>query len=560
MGRSLLRENEIALKSGDAKDMAKMHVAFGRNTPQKTRSFGTQGRVYPEDNYVVPRTAEIADFITRVKEGRYIVLFAPRQTGKTTFFQLALEELAAKEPTYFPIQLNFEVYEDFTPSDFYGELAEDIHQKIVAVFQTRGMVLPEALTHFLENTQFTNQLSMRRFFRQLTGFLKDQRVVLIIDEFDAIPRGAVKGFLRVLRDIYLSGKTRCPHSVGIIGVKSIAQLDYDRSISPFNIQDEFHLPNFTLEQVHDLLAQYTDEVGQAFAPEVIKSLHKQTAGQPFLVNRFAQILTEEMDIPKNETLTMAHFAAAHTQLLEETNANITHLLTNIRRNPRFESILMGIASYESGVRFNPDDQIIDELTTYGVIAQGTDGMCEILNPIYQQRILQAFKPLVNGLEQDYFPEDTRPGLIDYLTPTEQIKMDLLLDNFRDFITRAGFRILQVPDTPKEFVGQYLLYAYLDQFVQLVHGNIYLEGQTGRGKMDITIFHNARKYIIETKIWEGTRYYQAGKKQLAAYLQLEGAVEGYYVVFDHRQNPEPRAETETVDGVKMRSYVIPVMQI
>ena len=138
-------------------------------------------------------------------------------------------------------------------------------------------------------------------------------------------------------------------------------------------------------------------------------------------------------------------------------------------------------------------------------------------------------------------------------------MALLLDNFRDFIARAGFRILQVPYTPKEFVGQYLLYAYLDQFVQLVHGNIYLEGQTGRGKMDIAIFHQARKYIVETKIWEGPRYYEAGKRQLAAYIQLEGAVEGYYVVFDHRQNPEPRIETETVNSVKIRSYVIPVMQ-
>lgn len=58
---------------------------------------------------------------------------------------------------------------------------------------------------------------------------------------------------------------------------------------------------------------------------------------------------------------------------------------------------------------------------------------------------------------------------------------------------------------------------------------------------------------------GARSYQAGKKQLAAYIQLEDAVEGYYVVFDHRQNPEPRVETETMDGVKIRSYVIPVMQ-
>ena len=40
---------------------------------KKTRRFGTQGRVYPEDHYVVPRTAEVADFINRVTEGRYIV-------------------------------------------------------------------------------------------------------------------------------------------------------------------------------------------------------------------------------------------------------------------------------------------------------------------------------------------------------------------------------------------------------------------------------------------------------------------------------------------------------
>lgn len=38
-----------------------------------------------------------------------------------------------------------------------------------------------------------------------------------------------------------------------------------------------------------------------------------------------------------------------------------------------------------------------------------------------------------------------------------------------------------------------------------------------------------------------------------------AVEGYYVVSDHHQHPEPRAETERVEGVPIRSYVIPVMQ-
>ena len=124
---------------------------------------------------------------------------------------------------------------------------------------------------------------------------------------------------------------------------------------------------------------------------------------------------------------------------------------------------------------------------------------------------------------------------------------------------AGFRILQVPETPQEFIGQHLLFAYLDQFVTSVNGAMYMEVPTGRGRMDLIILHNQRKYVVETKIWRSEKGYAAGKQQLAAYLSTEGVTEGYYVVFDHREAPEPRTETETIDGLTIRSYVIPVVQ-
>ena len=535
------------------------------------RTFGTQGPVDPNRNYIVNRSEKIEDFIHRVKEGRYIVIFAPRQTGKTTFFQRALDILSREEKNDFPIQLNFEVYGDCTASVFYNGLYEDILEAIENTFQQRGQSPPEILTQFLRNAEITDHLSMQRFFRRFGNLLNaefgEQRVILIIDEFDGIPSEAVRGFLHALRRIYLTTTpAKCPHSVSIIGVKSIHQLNYDRSISPFNIQDELNLPNFTSEEVHDLLRQYTDEVGQAFAPEVIDTLYSQTAGQPFLVNRFAQILTTELDIPKTETIGMAHFATAHTRLLDERNANIDHLLSNIRRNAHFETVLMQIVSYENSVRFNPDNDIIDELATYGVIKRGDDRRCEIVNPIYLYRILQAFKPVVNGLERDYFPQGASES--EYLTPAGHIRMERLLDNFSDFVARAGFRILQVPDTPQEFIGQHLLFAYLDQFVESVAGAMYMEVPTGRGRIDLLILHNGRKYIVETKIWGSDRHYQAGKKQLAAYMKLETVGEGYYVVFDHREIPESgsppvpgnrRMETETITGVKIRSYVIPVVQ-
>ena len=252
---------------------------------------------------------------------------------------------------------------------------------------------------------------------------------------------------------------------------------------------------------------------------------------------------------------MAHFTTAHALLLQERNTNIDHLTTNVQRDPRFEQLLMRIMERDEGVPFNPRNDIIDELTTYGVIKKGADDMCEILNPIYLYCILQVFKPLVNGLEEEYFPEND-----DYLTPTGQIKLARLLDNFRDFIARAGFRILQVPDTPQESVGRHLLLAYIDEFVRRIGGVMYIEAQTGRGRMDIILIHNNQKYIIETKIWRGDNRYQAGKQQLAAYLKSEGATEGYYVIFDHRKEAKPFVETETLaENLTIRSYIIPVIQ-
>ena len=522
------------------------------------RRFGTQGPVNPEQHYVVPRTEELTEFIKRVKEGRYIVIFAPRQTGKTTFFYTAMDILVTEEPNYLPIHLDFEAYKNLTSADFYSNLTEDIREEIENLYHKRGEVPSEALRDFLENTTLTDNVSMLRGFRALARVLANQRIVVFIDEFDGIPAAVVSDFLYALRRIYISRTTpRCPHSLSIVGVKSIAQLNYDRSVSPFNIHDDFALPNFTLALVQELLGQYTAEVEQDFAPEVIEAIHKQTGGQPFLVNRFAQILTEELDIPKTEMITLTHFSEAHIKLSDERNTNIEHLLTNIRKDRRFETILMQIVSYENSVPFNPDNDMINELATYGVITKGTDRKCEIVNPIYLYRIVQAFKPLVNGLERDYFPEDTDG--FQYLTDTGQIQMERLMDNFRDFIARAGFRILQVPETPQEFIGQHLLFAYLDQFVTSVNAAMYMEVPTGRGRMDLIILYNQRKYVVETKIWRSERSYTQGKQQLAAYLAVEGITEGYYVVFDHREAPEPRAETETIDGLTIRSYVVPVVQ-
>ncbi len=95
------------------------------------KSFGTFGPVFPDKNYVVSRRNDLRDFINRVKQGRYIVLFAPRQTGKTTFFKNAITTLNAHETEYLPIQLNFEKFVESNANRFYDILGKDICREII---------------------------------------------------------------------------------------------------------------------------------------------------------------------------------------------------------------------------------------------------------------------------------------------------------------------------------------------------------------------------------------------------------------------------------------------
>ncbi len=164
----------------------------------KKRFFETRGPVDPNRNYVVPRTDEITDLVHRINDGRYIVISAPRQTGKTTFFRWALNSLDA---TYLPVQLNFEIYQDVSPEKFYHYFKKDI-QKEIKASQWQNDVC-----HFVENSDITSHVEMMEFFEQLGSFLKNQRLVIIIDEFDGIPTSVVGQFLHTLRRIYLSKTT-----------------------------------------------------------------------------------------------------------------------------------------------------------------------------------------------------------------------------------------------------------------------------------------------------------------------------------------------------------------
>jgi len=115
------------------------------------REFNTSGPCNPSLHYTVMREALIATGQEKVRKGRYFTLFAPRQSGKSTYFQLLLATLKAEN--FIPIWISFENLKTAPREFFYQELNNQLHQEL-AEHQIK-----------LEKT-ITNQVELVRFFDQ----------------------------------------------------------------------------------------------------------------------------------------------------------------------------------------------------------------------------------------------------------------------------------------------------------------------------------------------------------------------------------------------------------
>jgi len=100
------------------------------------RIFEDTGYVDPENSYhvhienVVNRHNQ--DLKTMVDHGRYFSIFAPRQSGKTTFFMTFAKELE-KDPKYIFILMSFENYVNYSLQKFYNTVFSKLINEQVSV-------------------------------------------------------------------------------------------------------------------------------------------------------------------------------------------------------------------------------------------------------------------------------------------------------------------------------------------------------------------------------------------------------------------------------------------
>jgi hypothetical protein len=489
------------------------------------RMFEDAGLVDPRSAFHVDLESVVntknQDLKTMVDRGRYFSIFAPRQSGKTTFLEGFCLDLE-KDSIYVPIILSFQRYKNLDIPAFYQQIQKELYNQLASRLTSVDCPCRDAARSYLDSHQLTNHISLGELFEELNQLLELKKIVIFIDEFDGIPENELENFLTTLRELYQKYKKRkdkALYSVGLVGIRNITKLIVG-GVSPFNIADQVKLPPFSLKNVRDLYAQYSEETNQPFTDEAIKTVYTETAGQPWLVNRLGTILTVEIKPETTEPINQGDVAEAVEILLYEDNSHFDNITEKAKQNKEtFIDVVF------NGVEYIPGDEEQALLLTHGLIkSEGKD--IRVCNPIYKKRFTKTFfreaRATVDIANKGYF---TAGGFLN---------MEAIISDFEEYIMQIGVNAFYAGKKPYEKTGQFLLTAWLYQFVEGGKGELRFETPTGLGRMDILLTYGDRKYIVETKINRSNikKTLERAIDQLCEkYLLTEQSDEGCIVVYD-----------------------------
>jgi hypothetical protein len=495
------------------------------NYRKPKRIFEDSGTVDPRMSYHVELKNVVntrkQDIKTMVDLGRYFSIFAPRQSGKTTFFEGFCRKLE-KDPAYAAILLSFQRYKNLDIQRFYQLVQRDFYSQLTDRLEAVNCPKLDAIRGYLNTHNLTDHISFSELFEELNRKIEFKKIVILIDEFDGIPINELENFLTTLRDLYQKYKKRTSkalYSVGLVGIRNITKLIVG-GVSPFNIADQVKLPPFTLKNVQDLYNQYTEETNQPFTEDAVKKVFNKTAGQPWLVNRLGTILTVDIKPETTDPITAEDVEKGIMHLLKERNSHFDNLFEKAKL---YKETFVQITF--NGVDYSPDNEDQSWLEQYGLIKE-KNNKAVVANAIYKRRFLKAF------FQESGAIADT--SLKAYFTSDGFLNMKAVLSDFEEYIMQIGVNAFYASQKPYEKTGQFLLTAWLYQFVEQGKGELSFEVSTGLGRIDILLTYQGRKYIVETKINRSSfeRTAQKAIDQLCGkYLLTERANEGYVVIFD-----------------------------
>ena len=499
------------------------------------RRFSSYGPVDTDLHFHAPRTA-LVDRVLAALTGRggpengggYLTVWAPRQRGKSWIVGQAVRRLR-DDPRYQGL-------------DIVATSVEHLKTVRDAGVVIRRIAADVARALGVDAGPIRSVDEFDAVFRAEPGV---KPLILVLDEFDALPAEAIESIVGVFRQIHGHRRLQAGrpgdeadyrlHGVALVGVRSALGVD-SATGSPFNVQQSVHVPNLTEDEVRGMFAWYERESGQAVEPAVVERVYRETCGQPGLTSWLGELLTETYN-RRGPSITMEDFEAAYAEAVDALpNANVQHLIGKVREAPYRDVVL---DFFQTGERrpFHFDEPRVNFLYLNGVIDRepAADGRqyVRFSCPFVQKRLFNYFSSTLAG--------DTGPLFTAFEDLSDAIGdagLDVrgLLRRFERYLRANRGWLLK--DAPRrrdlrvfEAVHHFVLYAFLDRFLQPRGGRVYPEFPAGNGTIDLLIRYAGKVYGVEVKSFTDAFGYRRALGQAARYgrqLGLAGVTLVFFV--------------------------------
>lgn len=510
--------------------------------------FNTSGPIKADDHYSLDPLTRIdweeIHFLIRNK--RYFVLHAPRQTGKTSAL-LAMMKTLNDSGDYACVYANIEGAQAAR-----GDAQQGIAAICDAIASSIQLYLNDSRVYEWLNT-LGQAISAPDKLRQLLLYwatTTEKPTVLLLDEVDALIGDTLISLLRQIRAGYAQRPEAFPQSLILCGVRDVRDYRMHQSGgevitggSAFNIKAEsLRMGNFSEAETKALILQHTTATGQVFEDSIFTELWLDTQGQPWLVNALAYEMTwkHKPSRDRSTLITLEHYKQARERLIYSRATHLDQLADKLRE-PRVHSVIAAMLSGEeesNQVMINPDDQ--QYVMDLGLVSYNSRRGLYISNRIYQEVIPReltwiAQTRITNQQQAWYVSDDGR------------MDMNKLLAGFQQFY-RENADIWVHKFDYQEAAPQLLMQAFLQRIIN-GGGRINREYALGRKRTDLFIewplneakgFHGeVQRVVIEIKIMTEKKSLDTliadGIVQTKAYAQQMGTDEAYLVIFDRRAN-------------------------
>ena len=504
------------------------------------RQFNTTGPVDPADHYLIPPLARIDldEVVGLVRDKKYFVLHAPRQTGKTSALLALRDLLNGGEAGDWRC-----VYANVEAGQAARENVADAMRAVLSEFALRAsLTLGDDSVEGIGHAAMDSAGPMGALGLALSRWAAADRtpLVLLIDEIDALVGDTLLSVLRQVRAGYDRRPAAFPHSIILCGVRDVR--DYrihstaeNRMVlggSAFNIKSEsLRLGDFSEQEIRTLLAQHTAATGQAFTEGAREMIGARTAGQPWLVNAlcYDACFRHKPGRDRSRPITEDAIREAQERLILRRDTHIDELANKLREE-RVRRVVEPILTGADEQAWSTED--VAYVCDLGLVAQEPDGTPHIANPIYAEVVPRHLNYAVQaGLPQ---------RMAWYVGADGELDVEGLIAAFQEFFREHSEHWVQRFEQYHEAGPQLLLQAHLQRIVN-GGGRIEREYALGRGRTDLLIVWpqggRERRFVVECKVLRRSleRTIVEGVEQTRRYLDRCAAEAGHLIVFD--RSPE-----------------------